>query len=142
MHIGVDVATDWYLYNQLFLVKYFQTYEGRAIGNTMHIFAESFAEVFKNPKRPMLHIPKSFLDTLKSIKSKHSWRDTSDAFLLHMRSDRNIGQPWPLSDEQLNMLSQYILATRLMNDCLKLAVVSTRKSIIDSYCMPTKLWEL
>ena len=138
LHLGTDLAIDSFLYSQLLLANQLKHFETKSSRRLESVFKENFAALFQRRKyNPILRIPASLLE---EIRNNQSWDEISLTLRTYTESKRNIGKNWALSDSQLHTLSEYVNASRLMNDCLRLAVVPDRSSLVKSYCLPPELW--
>jgi predicted NACHT family NTPase len=66
------------------------------------------------------------------------WQMLADKFQALMIKHRDIGHNWNLTDAQEAQLADYLNATRLLKDCLELAVISPdeKKAMLDSLYLP------
>jgi hypothetical protein len=69
--------------------------------------------------------------------SPAKWEEFSDALLDIMRAHRPI-KDYEFTKEQAENISQYLKATKLLQDCLAVAYVSDRKAIEDRLLLPPK----
>jgi hypothetical protein len=65
-----------------------------------------------------------------------AWRSFINALQPLMQQHRDIGHEWQLSDKQVWRLGTYLEASKLLLDCLNLAVVSDRAAIENRLLLP------
>ncbi|MDQ1592679.1 MAG: hypothetical protein QOG71_3306 [Pyrinomonadaceae bacterium] len=66
------------------------------------------------------------------------WQEFADKLRSRMRKHRDIGHDWNLTDAQEARLADYLNATRLLQDCLELSVISPedKRAMLDSLYAP------
>jgi hypothetical protein len=64
------------------------------------------------------------------------WQQYADALFIILSDERNLGREWNFNDKEIAILNDYFYANELLVECLKVAAVSDRQSVLNKLLMP------
>ena len=64
------------------------------------------------------------------------WQRYADILFTMLSKERDLGNEWVLSDDESDKLKSYLYANTLLVQCLKVAAVSDRQSMLHDLLLP------
>jgi hypothetical protein len=73
-----------------------------------------------------------------STASGWDWRQHADALFVILRNERDLAHEWEFTKEEIDALNDYFYANELLVQCIQVAVVSDRQTILQGLLLPPK----
>ena len=71
--------------------------------------------------------------------SKQGWQQYASALFAMLRDERDPGRKWNLHHADVNKLNNYFYANELLVQCLKVAVVTDRRAVLNGLLLPPQV---
>lgn len=71
--------------------------------------------------------------------SKQGWQQYASALFAMLRDERDLGRKWNLHHADVNKLNNYFYANELLVQCLKVAVVTDRRAVLNGLLLPPQV---